>query len=80
MIFTAEKFIDNLVPLNLCANLHNSDFKIISFCMGTIGALSRVFCTKFGSFLTYSSLEKETAPGQLKIEKIRKIHEDFFRI
>jgi 3-dehydroquinate dehydratase/shikimate dehydrogenase len=80
MIFTAEKFIDNLVPLNLCNNLHRNNLRIISFCMGTIGTFSRIFCTKFGSFLTYGSLEKETAPGQLKIEKIRKIHDDFFRI
>jgi 3-dehydroquinate dehydratase-1 len=80
MIFTAEKFIDNIVPLNLCNNLKKSNYKIISFCMGAIGTFSRIFCTKFGSFLTYGSLENETAPGQLKIEKIRKIHKEFFKI
>lgn len=73
IIFTAEKGIDNLIPLNLCASL-NDKFKIISFCMGKKGKFSRIFCTKFGSFFTYASLEKETAPGQIKIEKIRKIH------
>ena len=74
IIFTAEKFVDNLIPLNLCANLSN-EFKIISFCMGKIGAFSRIFCTKFGSFFTYGSLEEETAQGQIKIEKIRKFHQ-----
>ena len=77
IIFTAEKIIDNLIPLNLCANL-GSKFNIISFCMGKKGIFSRIFCTKFGSFLTYASLEKETAPGQIKIEKIRKYHELLF--
>ena len=77
IIFTAEKFIDNLIPLNLCTNLNNK-FKIISFCMGKKGTFSRIFCTKFGSFLTYASLEKETALGQIKIEKIRKCHKLFF--
>ena len=77
IIFTAEKFTDNLIPLTLCANLKDK-IKIISFCMGDIGIFSRLFCTEFGSFFTYTSLEKKTAPGQLKIEKIRKYQEMFF--
>jgi len=77
LIFTAKNFNDNLIPLNLCASLSNK-FNIVSFCMGKKGIISRIFCTKFGSFLTYASLEKKTAPGQLKIEKIRKYHELLF--
>lgn len=77
LIFTAKSLNDNLIPLNLCASLSNK-FNIVSFCMGKQGIISRIFCTKFGSFLTYASLEKETAPGQLRIEKIRKIHELLF--
>jgi len=77
LIFTAETFNDNLIPLNLCASLSNK-LNIVSFCMGKKGIFSRIFCTKFGSFLTYASLEKETAPGQLKIEKIRKYHKLLF--
>jgi 3-dehydroquinate dehydratase type I len=71
IIFTAEKFIDNLIPLNLCASLKEK-IKIVSFCMGNKGIFSRIFCTEFGSFFTYGSLEKQTAPGQIKVEKIRK--------
>lgn len=76
-VFTAENLNDNLIPLNLCASL-SRNFKIVSFCMGKKGTFSRIFCTKFGSFLTYASLEKETAIGQLKIEKIRKYQELLF--
>jgi 3-dehydroquinate dehydratase type I len=78
IIFTAEKYTDNLIPLNLCASLSDK-FKIISFCMGSKGIFSRIFCTKFGSFFTYGSLEKETAPGQIKIEKIRNYHKLLFK-
>ena len=77
LIFTAESFNDNLIPLNLCAGLSNK-VNIVSFCMGEKGIFSRIYSTKFGSFLTYASLEKETAPGQLKIEKIRKYQELLF--
>jgi 3-dehydroquinate dehydratase type I len=73
IIFIAEKFIDNLIPLTLCASLKDK-INIISFCMGNKGLFSRIFCTEFGSFFTYGSLEKETAPGQIKIEKIRYYH------
>jgi 3-dehydroquinate dehydratase type I len=74
MIFTAEKLTDNLIPLKLCSELNN-DYNIVSFCMGKEGKFSRVFCTHFGSFFTYGSLEKKTASGQIKIEKIRKFHQ-----
>jgi 3-dehydroquinate dehydratase-1 len=79
IIFTAEKFVDNLIPLNLCAIL-SKEIKIISFCIGKVGVFSRIFCTEFGSFFTYSSLEEETAQGQIKIEKIRKIRQLFLNI
>ncbi|TFG04014.1 MAG: type I 3-dehydroquinate dehydratase [Promethearchaeota archaeon] len=77
LIFTAETFNDNLIPLNLCDKLCDK-YNIVSFCMGKKGTFSRIFCTKFGSFLSYASLATETAPGQLKIEKIRKYHKLFF--
>jgi len=74
MIFTADKLADNLVPLKLCSEFNN-DYNIVSFCIGKEGIFSRVFCLNFGSFFTYGSLEKKTASGQIKIEKIRKIHQ-----
>ena len=75
IIHTANKFSDNFVPLDLCEYYKNK--RIISFCMGNLGIFSRIFCLKAGAFLTYGSIEELTAPGQIKIEEIRKIIEKF---
>ena len=72
VVFTAQTFEDNIIPLRLCKEFSNSAQKLISFCMGTLGIFSRVMCVTVGSFLTYASLEEKTAPGQINIEKMRK--------
>ncbi|MFW9999405.1 MAG: type I 3-dehydroquinate dehydratase [Candidatus Hodarchaeota archaeon] len=74
VIFTAQKFEDNLVPLKLCKDLFNSNQKIISFCMGDLGIFSRIMCVLTGSFLTYASLEEKTAPGQISFKKMKEIY------
>jgi len=71
MIFTAQTFEDNLIPLQLCKELTKKNLNIISFCMGTLGIFSRILCVLNGSFLTYGSLVGETAPGQIDINTIR---------
>jgi len=78
IIFTAQKFEDNLVPLKLCKGFSQKDMKIISFCMEESGIFSRTSCVNVGSFLTYASLEDKTAPGQINIKKMREIHELIF--
>ncbi|MFX0103986.1 MAG: type I 3-dehydroquinate dehydratase [Candidatus Hodarchaeota archaeon] len=75
IIFTAQKFEDNLIPLKLCKQFSNSNKKIISFCMGTLGVFSRITCAIVGSFFTYASFEEETAPGQINIKKMREIYD-----
>jgi 3-dehydroquinate dehydratase type I len=77
IIHTATKFSDNFIPLELCEYYRNKKKMIISFCMGNLGIFSRIFCLKAGAFLTYGSIEEITAPGQIKIEEIRKIIENF---
>lgn len=74
VIFTAQTFEDNLMPLRLCKEFSNSNQKIISFCMGKLGIFSRINCVLAGSFLTYASLEEKTAPGQINIKKMREIY------
>jgi 3-dehydroquinate dehydratase-1 len=71
MIFTAQTFQDNLIPLKLCREITKKNMNIISFCMGTLGIFSRILCILNGSFLTYGSLVGETAPGQININTIR---------
>ncbi|MFX1445847.1 MAG: type I 3-dehydroquinate dehydratase [Promethearchaeota archaeon] len=77
-IFTANKFEDNLISLDLCKSFSKEGHKIISFCMGDPGILSRLICLKVGSFLTYGSFEDKTAPGQINIRKMRKFYEILF--
>jgi len=79
VIFTAQNFEDNLIPLKLCKKLSNSNQKIISFCMGPLGIFSRINCIFAGSFFTYASLEEKTAPGQLNISKMREIYNLLFK-
>jgi len=71
MIFTAQKFEDNLIPLKLCKVITEKNMKIISFCMGTLGIFSRILCVLNGSFLTYGSIDEKTAPGQIDITNLR---------
>jgi 3-dehydroquinate dehydratase-1 len=48
----------------------------IFFAMGDEGVLSRVMCTLVGNApLTYASLEKAIAPGQLTVKQMRKLYD-----
>ncbi|MFW9826943.1 MAG: type I 3-dehydroquinate dehydratase [Candidatus Thorarchaeota archaeon] len=76
IVFPAQTFEDNLIALKLCKNLSNSNQKIISFCSGIQGIISRILCIEAGSFMTYCSLEEETAPGQINIYRMR----DFYNL
>lgn len=73
LIFYAKNFEDNIIPLRICRELGTENQKIISFCMGELGILSRIFCLKAGSYLTYGSYKEQTAPGQISITTIREI-------
>jgi len=80
IILTAQVFDDNITVLNICKKLSLQDKEFICFAMGEMGILSRILCVKFGSLWTYGSMEEKTAPGQIKIEKIREIHQLLFDI
>ncbi|MFX1275548.1 MAG: type I 3-dehydroquinate dehydratase [Promethearchaeota archaeon] len=74
LIFKAQNFEDNLVPLRLCQEMADVRKRIISFCMGEAGIFSRVSCVKYGALLTFASLVDQTAPGQISIDKMREAH------
>ncbi|MFX1320239.1 MAG: type I 3-dehydroquinate dehydratase [Promethearchaeota archaeon] len=78
VIFTAQNFEDNLIPIKLCQYFSKNNRKIISFCMGEIGIFSRIICVNYGSFMTYCSLDEKTAPGQIQIEKLREYYNLLF--
>ncbi len=79
VIFYAKNFEDNLVPLKLCQELSDMRKRIISFCMGEAGIFSRISCVKYGALLTFASVEDQTAPGQISIEKMREAHNVLYR-
>jgi 3-dehydroquinate dehydratase-1 len=78
IISTAQDFEDNIVVLNICKKLSQRGNNFVCFAMGELGILSRVLCVRFGSLWTYGSLEDKTAPGQIRIEKIKEIHQLLF--
>jgi len=78
LIFTAQNFEDNLVALELCKEISKNNKKVISFCMGELGILSRILNIKLGSFLTYAALEEPTAPGQIKINTLQQMYKLLF--
>jgi 3-dehydroquinate dehydratase type I len=71
---TAE---DNLRVLSLIPFAREKGRAIIALCMGEQGRISRVMAPLLGSYLSYASLGKgrESAPGQMTIEEMRKILE-----
>jgi 3-dehydroquinate dehydratase/shikimate dehydrogenase len=71
LIFTAQEFRDNFIPIQLCNFYSKSNRNIISFCMGDLGIISRIYCLKSGAFLTYGSFMTETAPGQINFKEIK---------
>jgi len=65
VITTAMGVEDNLTTLALC---EDEPGKVVSFCMGELGTISRVVSMRLGAPLVYASLPDEpVAPGQLSI-------------
>jgi len=72
IVTTAKKIEDNLAVLNFVSTM-SSKAKLVCFCMGEPGKVSRLLSPLFGAFFTIASLEqgKETASGQMTIPKMR---------
>ena len=68
---------DNLRVLELIPMARNLHIKIIAFCVGPLGRISRIACHLLGGYLTFASLEtgQESASGQIPVKEIRKILE-----
>jgi 3-dehydroquinate dehydratase/shikimate dehydrogenase len=56
--------------------LKSSDQPLVAFCMGPAGQISRILAKKFGAFLTFASLDDDsaTAPGQIPVEQMKKLY------
>ena len=73
---TAQKIEDNISALNFVA-ANAGKTKLVCFCMGEHGKMSRLFSPMFGAFFTFAALAEgnETAPGQMTIEEMRATYE-----
>jgi 3-dehydroquinate dehydratase/shikimate dehydrogenase len=70
LIYTANHINDCFEAFDL---LHNTGGDLIVFCMGEGGLISRILARKLNSFVTFASIDREsaTAPGQLRVEQLR---------
>jgi len=66
---------DNLKMMELIAWSKKRNQRIIGFCMGKEGRISRVVAPCVGSFCTFASIDRglESAPGQLTVEEMKEL-------
>ncbi|NVM25772.1 MAG: type I 3-dehydroquinate dehydratase [Desulfobacterales bacterium] len=71
----AKTWADNLRVLQLIPKAHNLEAKVIAFCMGPMGRISRIVSHLMGGYLTFASLEggEESAGGQIPIRQMKEI-------
>jgi 3-dehydroquinate dehydratase type I len=72
IVTTAKRMEDNLVTLNFTSTA-SSRMKVVCFCMGELGKVSRLLSPLVGGFFTFASLERgsETAYGQMSIQEMK---------
>jgi 3-dehydroquinate dehydratase type I len=73
----ARAWEDNLTILSLIPYARERRQKIVAFCMGEKGKISRIFSPLLGAAWAYASLNrnKASAPGQLTVGEMREIWE-----
>ena len=73
----ARKYDDNLRVLELIPKAQAIGIKIIAFCMGPLGRISRIASLSMGGHMTFASLEsgEESASGQIPASDMKKILE-----
>ena len=77
IVTRARKPADNLQVLALIPAAQELGVKIITFCMGSLGRISRIASPLLGAYLTFASLEKgeESADGQIPAAEMRRVLE-----
>ncbi len=73
LVYSANHINDCFDAFDLLSR--TSDERIV-FCMGPAGLISRILAKKLGSFVTFASIEDEsaTAPGQLTVEQFKELY------
>ena len=76
IVTMAKDFSDNMSILNLYK--YSKPDRLIAFCMGEKGQISRILCPIFGSPFTYASLPGlSTAPAQIMVKELRELYDLF---
>ena len=74
IITTANNTVDSLRVLDFLIDVQNEiSVPVIAFAMGEPGKMSRIASLLLGSPLTYASVGKPTAPGQLSVAETKKL-------
>ncbi len=74
IVTTARQVEDNLPVLSF-VSFASAKAKLVCFCMGEEGKISRLLSPIFGAYFTFASLEgNSTAPGQMSITEMRKAY------
>jgi 3-dehydroquinate dehydratase type I len=75
IVTTAKRMEDNLTSLNFTSTA-SSKTKLVCFCMGESGKVSRLLSPLFGGLFTFASLERgsETASGQMTIQEMKTVY------
>jgi 3-dehydroquinate dehydratase/shikimate dehydrogenase len=73
IVYTANHINDCFDAFDL---LHQTSGERIIFCMGEGGIISRIIAKKLNSFVTFASIDEETAtaPGQLTIGQLKELY------
>ena len=77
VVTLARKMEDNLSVLNLIGQGREQGVKVVAFCLGSMGRISRVACLLVGGVFTYAALERgaEAAPGQFTLPEMNRLLE-----
>lgn len=75
MVSFARSWEDNLIILSMIPFARKRRQKIVAFCMGEKGKISRILSPYFGAAWTYASVSraKSSAPGQLTVDEMKVI-------
>lgn len=79
IVTMANAWEDNLRVLELIPRARKMGREIITFCIGPMGRMSRVFSLLMGGYLTFTSLGtgQESAAGQIPVAEMRRLLEQF---
>ena len=75
----ARNMTDNLRVLDLIPQANEEGIKIIAFCIGPLGRISRIFSHLMGAYMTFASLEggEESAEGQIPVVAMKRVLDIF---